>query len=91
MQSASIHTFICISALVYDFIDGLIIPGFWVRIPEGPPEYFEAGRNARPLCICPVAQRRPVNSQYSYLGNNGNLGWAFYPDVAQIVYPGFQL
>ena len=39
MQSASIHTFICISALVYDFIDGLIIPGFWVRIPEGPPGF----------------------------------------------------
>ena len=35
--SAAIHTLIYVSALAYGFKDGLIIPGFWVRIPEGPP------------------------------------------------------
>ena len=48
--SATIHTLIYVSALAYGLEDGLIIPGFWVRIPEGPPEYFEAGHYARPLC-----------------------------------------
>ena len=41
--SAAIHTLIYVSALAYGFEDGLIIPGFWVRIPEGPPEYFRPG------------------------------------------------
>ena len=50
LLSAAIHTLIYVSALAYGFEDGLIIPGFWVRIPEGPPEYFEAGHYARPLC-----------------------------------------
>ena len=35
--SAAIHTLIYVSALAYGFKGGLIIPGFWVRIPEGPP------------------------------------------------------
>ena len=43
MLSAAIHTSIYVSALETGFDNGLIIPGFWVRIPEGPPEYFEAG------------------------------------------------
>ena len=51
LLSAAIHTYIYVSALESGFIYGLIIPGFWVRIPEGPPEYCEAGRNARSLCI----------------------------------------
>ena len=50
LLSDSIHTLIYVSALAFGFEDGLIIPGFWVRIPEGPPEYFEAGHYARPLC-----------------------------------------
>ena len=50
LLSASIHTSIYVSALESGFKYGLIIPGFWVRIPEGPPEYFEAGHYARPLC-----------------------------------------
>ena len=37
--SAAIHTLIYVSALAYGFKDGLIIPGFWVRIPEGPPDF----------------------------------------------------
>ena len=49
LLSASIHTYIYVSALESGFEYGLIIPGFWVRIPEGPPEYYEAGRYARPL------------------------------------------
>ena len=43
LLSDSIHTLIYVSALAFGFQDGLIIPGFWVRIPEGPPDYFEAG------------------------------------------------
>ena len=39
--SAAIHTLIYVSALAYGFEDGLIIPGFWVRIPEGPPEFLK--------------------------------------------------
>ena len=50
LLSAAIHTLINVSSHVFGFEDGLIIPGFWVRIPEGPPEYFEAGHYARPLC-----------------------------------------
>ena len=50
LLSDSIHTLIYVSALAFGFEDGLIIPGFWVRIPEGPPEYFEAGHYARSLC-----------------------------------------
>ena len=50
LQSAAIHTFIYVYALESGFEYGLIIPGFWVRIPEGPPEYFETGHYARPLC-----------------------------------------
>ena len=46
MLSAAIHTSIYISALEFGFKDGLIIPGFWVRIPEGPPENQEAGQIA---------------------------------------------
>ena len=42
---------IYVSALEFGFEYGLIIPGFWVRIPEGPPEYFEAGQHAWPLYI----------------------------------------
>ena len=53
LLSAAIHTYIYVSALESGFIYGLIIPGFWVRIPEGPPDFFEAGHNARPLCIAP--------------------------------------
>ena len=37
LLSAAIHTLIYVSALTSGFGDGLIIPGFWVRIPEGPP------------------------------------------------------
>lgn len=37
LLSASIHTSIYVSALESGFKYGLIIPGFWVRIPEGPP------------------------------------------------------
>ena len=37
LQSAAIHTFIYVYALESGFEYGLIIPGFWVRIPEGPP------------------------------------------------------
>ena len=51
LLSAAIHTLIYVSALEFGLEDGLIIPGFWVRIPEGPPEYCEAGRNARSLFI----------------------------------------
>ena len=50
MLSAAIHTSIYVYAHETGFDYGLIIPGFWVRIPEGPPEYFEAGHYARPLC-----------------------------------------
>ena len=38
LLSAAIHTLIYVSALEFGLEDGLIIPGFWVRIPEGPPE-----------------------------------------------------
>ena len=57
LLSAAIHTYSFISALEFGFTYGLIIPGFWVRIPEGPPEYFEAGHCARPLCYwrCGIA------------------------------------
>ena len=51
LLSAAIHTLIYVYALTIGFKDGLIIPGFWVRIPEGPPEYFEAGQHAWPLYI----------------------------------------
>ena len=37
LLSAAIHTLINVSSHVFGFEDGLIIPGFWVRIPEGPP------------------------------------------------------
>ena len=37
LLSAAIHTLINVSSHVFGFGDGLIIPGFWVRIPEGPP------------------------------------------------------
>ena len=43
LLSAAIHTLINVSSHVFGFEDGLIIPGFWVRIPEGPPEYFRPG------------------------------------------------
>ena len=49
LLSATIHTLINVSAHVYGFKDGLIIPGFWVRIPEGPPENQGAGQIARPF------------------------------------------
>ena len=49
LLSAAIHTLIYVSALTSGFGDGLIIPGFWVRIPEGPPENQEAGQIARLL------------------------------------------
>ena len=49
LQSAAIHTFIYVYALESGFEYGLIIPGFWVRIPEGPPENQEAGQIARLL------------------------------------------
>ena len=39
LLSDSIHTLIYVSALTFGFEDGLIIPGFWVRIPEGPPGF----------------------------------------------------
>ena len=39
LLSDSIHTLIYVSALAFGFEDGLIIPGFWVRIPEGPPGF----------------------------------------------------
>ena len=39
LLSDAIHTLIYVSALVFGFEDGLIIPGFWVRIPEGPPGF----------------------------------------------------
>ncbi len=51
LQSAAIHTFIYVYALESGFEYGLIIPGFWVRIPEGPPENQEAGQIARPLFV----------------------------------------
>ena len=54
LLSASIHTSIYVSALESGFEYGLIIPGFWVRIPEGPPESFEAGHAARPLYIASI-------------------------------------
>ena len=41
LLSDVIHTLIYVSALEFSFEDGLIIPGFWVRIPEGPPEFTE--------------------------------------------------
>ena len=37
LLSAAIHNSIYVSALESGFEYGLIIPGFWVRIPEGPP------------------------------------------------------
>lgn len=37
LLSAAIHNSIYVSALESGFKYGLIIPGFWVRIPEGPP------------------------------------------------------
>ena len=43
LLSAAIHNSIYVSALKSGFEYGLIIPGFWVRIPEGPPENVEAG------------------------------------------------
>ena len=49
LLSAAIHTLINVSSHVFGFGDGLIIPGFWVRIPEGPPENQEAGQIARLL------------------------------------------
>ena len=49
LLSDSIHTLIYVSALAFGFQDGLIIPGFWVRIPEGPPENQGAGQIARLL------------------------------------------
>ena len=49
LQSAAIHTFIYVYALESGFEYGLIIPGFWVRIPEGPPENQGAGQIARLL------------------------------------------
>ena len=51
LQSAAIHTFIYVYALESGFEYGLIIPGFWVRIPEGPPENHEAGQIARLLFV----------------------------------------
>ena len=39
LLSAAIHTLIYVSALEFGLEDGLIIPGFWVRIPEGPPDF----------------------------------------------------
>ena len=67
LLSAAIHTLIYVSALTSGFEDGLIIPGFWVRIPEGPPEYFEAGQHTWPLYIaltpyCGLQRRRALIS-----------------------------
>ena len=39
LLSAAIHNSIYVSALESGFEYGLIIPGFWVRIPEGPPGF----------------------------------------------------
>ena len=39
LLSATIHTYNYVSALEFGFKYGLIIPGFWVRIPEGPPGF----------------------------------------------------
>ena len=39
MESAFIHTFRYISTFSFGYKNGLIIPGFWVRIPEGPPGF----------------------------------------------------
>ena len=39
LLSAAIHTLIYVSALEFGLEYGLIIPGFWVRIPEGPPGF----------------------------------------------------
>ena len=41
LLSAVIHTSIYVYALKFGFEYGLIIPGFWVRIPEGPPEFLK--------------------------------------------------
>ena len=49
MLSAAIHTSIYVYELETGFDYGLIIPGFWVRIPEGPPENQGAGQIARLL------------------------------------------
>ncbi len=51
LLSAAIHTLIYVSALEFGLEYGLIIPGFWVRIPEGPPENQEAGQIARLLFV----------------------------------------
>ena len=56
LLSAAIHTLIYVSALEFGLEYGLIIPGFWVRIPEGPPEYFETGQHAWPLYIGLIGQ-----------------------------------
>ena len=47
LLSAAIHTSVYVSALKSGFEYGLIIPGFWVRIPEGPPEFPEG----QALCL----------------------------------------
>ena len=50
MESAFIHTFRYISAFIFGFKNGLIIPGFWVRIPEGPPG-FSTGQTICLACF----------------------------------------
>ena len=49
MLSAAIHTSIYVSALESGFDYGLIIPGFWVRIPEGPPGFQQARQYVWPV------------------------------------------
>ena len=50
LLSAAIHTSIYVSALKSGFEYGLIIPGFWVRIPEGPPG-FSTGQAICLACL----------------------------------------
>ena len=66
LLSAAIHTNIYVSALKSGFKYGLIIPGFWVRIPEGPPG-FSTGQATCLACslikdnnICPLSAGVPT-------------------------------
>ena len=77
LLSAAIHTYIYVSALKSGFENGLIIPGFWVRIPEGPPESFKAGHYAWPLCYWRCGLALPSTDvkllTFIFMINNGNV------------------
>ena len=71
LLSAAIHTLIYVSALEFGLEDGLIIPGFWVRIPEGPPG-FSTGQA---ICLACFLFSGNIFLQVAFCPLPNALGW----------------